>query len=509
MATADAIRALLEARDQEISRAEAALRDAHGDKAAAVERQRLRRELDALNQRFDDVNSEILINQNYTKRVNWDVSGPHQPQFHDRPPFDRELVPPVVVAKSCHSVLDCDEAVVDGSIEWTIKGFSWLQTTLKQNCEDCAASQRIQLGGHRFHLCYSPTFGEMGECGQRASLAICHYESGSSNGVSFRYALWIKSKDRGYVQWGESEQMYEEGPNGEADDMLFGPDVCNSMAVPRGVFGMTHAQLLNSEWVVKDTITVKVHILVRPFVVSRDGYQPAVLLPPCSHQDKLLRLLESGEISDVTFIVQGEEIRAHSLILSAFSDVFKAQFTSGMQEAASKRVIIEDCKPSVFKAFLLYLYTENFESLDNAFQPATTQSAKAERNNDSGHAPEASEDDRLASLRQALALSHKYQETRLQKWTEQELCKHISTAEVCHLLCQAHLYEAKLLESKCLDFLAANKNEVAMGASFGSLAQEWPEVMLKITLQLARFSDDASAAAMNSHGNARKRKRSD
>lgn len=507
MATADAIQATIEARKQEISRAEATRRDAQRDTAAAIERQRLRRELDVLDQRLEDVKADIIIERGYTRRIDSDESGPHHPSLLGRPAVYSEPDPPGNFVKSSRSVLDCDEAVLEGSIEWTIKGFSWLQTTLGQNGENYATSQRIHLGRHQIHLCYSPTYDEMGDCGQRASLAICQFETGTSDGVSLRYNLWIKSKDRGYVQWGEpAQEVYIEG---SADDMLFGPDVCDAPVEPRGIFGMTHAQLLDSEWVVNDTLTIKMHILVRPFVESRDGYQPAVPLPPCNHQDKLLQLLESGANSDVTFIVQGEEIRAHSLILSAFSDVFQAQFTSGMQETASKRVIVEDCKPDIFKAFLRYLYTENFESLENSIQPATTQRAKAERNEDSGNAPEAGLDDRSALLRQVLALSHKYQETRLQKWSEQELCKHISTADVCHLLCQAHLYEAKLLESKCLDFLAANKNEVAMGASFGSLAQEWPEVMLKITLHLARFSEDASAGAMISHGNALKRKRSD
>eukprot|EP00930_Biecheleria_cincta_P047339 TRINITY_DN32797_c0_g1_i1.p1 TRINITY_DN32797_c0_g1~~TRINITY_DN32797_c0_g1_i1.p1 ORF type:complete len:504 (+),score=73.00 TRINITY_DN32797_c0_g1_i1:91-1602(+) len=503
MATADAIRALIEARTQEVARAEGVLLDTQREYGAAVERQRLRRELDALDKRLKNIKTQIEDQKSTNRIIDADFCGPHLPS---NPGRAAETALRQLETENSHWVLDCDEAVLDGTIEWTIKGLSWLQTALGQNGERCADSECILVGGHRFHLCYSPTHDEMGAWGQRASLAICHFEEHTSHGVSFRYNLWIKSKERGYVQWGKPAQVYQEE---EVDDMLFGPDVCDALAVPQGIFGMTHSQLLNSEWVVNDTLTAKLQIWVRPNVASRESRDTAVLVPPCNHHDKLLRLLESGSNSDVTFIVQGEEVRAHSLILSTFSDVFQAQFASGMQEAASKQVIIEDCDPVIFKAFLRYLYSENFASLEGVIQQAPTQRAVAERHGDSDNARGAGQFDRLTLLRQVLALSHKYQETRLQKWSEQELCKHISIADVCHLLCQAHLYEAKLLESKCLDFLAANKNGVAVGSTFGSLAQDWPEVSLKITLRLARFSEDASAGAMKSHENARKRKRSD
>merc|ERR1712060_637606 len=103
--------------------------------------------------------------------------------------------------------------------------------------------------------------------------------------------------------------------------------------------------------------------------------------------------------------------------------------------------------------------------------------------------------------------SHKYQEIRLLRWTERELCKHISMEDVCPVLCQAHLYEAKVLEEKCLAFIVAHKNDVAKSVAFGTLSHEWPQVSLKIALRLAGVSDDSAATAMKNHENARKRKR--
>ena len=66
--------------------------------------------------------------------------------------------------------------------------------------------------------------------------------------------------------------------------------------------------------------------------------------------------MHSGIVSDVTVVVQGEEIQMHSFVLSARSEVFQRQLSSGMQETKSKEIIIEDSEPVIFKAFLRYLY---------------------------------------------------------------------------------------------------------------------------------------------------------
>ena len=46
----------------------------------------------------------------------------------------------------------------------------------------------------------------------------------------------------------------------DADGMMFGPDVCESPAIPSGIFGMSHAELMQSEWVINDVLTVNVSL---------------------------------------------------------------------------------------------------------------------------------------------------------------------------------------------------------------------------------------------------------
>ena len=70
----------------------------------------------------------------------------------------------------------------------------------------------------------------------------------------------------------------------------------------------------------------------------------------------MLRLFESTDGADVTFIAQNEEIRAHKNILIARSDYFRSLFQSGMLEAQSNRVIVE-AKADLFRELLKFLYT--------------------------------------------------------------------------------------------------------------------------------------------------------
>merc|ERR1712007_3714 len=98
--------------------------------------------------------------------------------------------------------------------------------------------------------------------------------------------------------------------------------------------------------VIDDTLTVKVEVEVR----SREEPQcapqsdePWIEVPPAALGANLLSLLQESKCCDVTFIVDKESIKAHSQILCARSEVFDRQLNSGMREAASREIVVEDC----------------------------------------------------------------------------------------------------------------------------------------------------------------------
>merc|ERR1712100_214594 len=106
---------------------------------------------------------------------------------------------------------------------------------------------------------------------------------------------------------------------------------------------------------------------------------------------------------------------------------------------------------------------------------------------------------RVTLLQHLLAISHKYQVTRLHLWCEQELSKYLSVTEVCHVLCQAHLYEASQLEKTCLAWIKANQAAVVVTPAFSALAKDWPKVMFKINMFLAGVAGAEASRLLEAH----------
>ena len=166
-----------------------------------------------------------------------------------------------------------------------------------------------------------------------------------------------------------------------------------------GLFGLSHDQLLKSEWVHDDVLTLKFVLEVHP----QRGYSSRVVarevagVPEPTLCRDTQALLEQASCSDVEFRLQGEVIRAHSQVLCARSEVLKKQLNSGMQESMSKVIMIEDCAATTFKAFLKFLYTDALPTAEDLAAEPSSQALKE----DGG---------RHTSQMEALwAVSHKYQ----------------------------------------------------------------------------------------------------
>jgi hypothetical protein len=216
----------------------------------------------------------------------------------------------------------------------------------------------------------------------------------------------------------------------------------------------------------------------------------------------MLTLLNSGKHSDVTFVVDDEHVRAHAQILCARSEVFDKLLSCGMQESVSKEIVIEDGDCSVFKVLLKFLYTDSLVLVEDDIAAIIVSSSagSGERVNVVKGCL------RITLLQSLLAASHKYQVARLQSWCEQQLCECISAEDVCSILCQAHLHEAKSLEQFCLVFIKDEIEKVAKTQGFGNLAEIWPEVMLKINLHIASVSESDAAQAIQAQQEARRKR---
>lgn len=215
-------------------------------------------------------------------------------------------------------------------------------------------------------------------------------------------------------------------------------------------------------------MTVKFVLEVRPDVSYRMQQSvtqtAAVEVPEATMIRDTQALFEEGTCSDVQFRVQGETIQAHSQVLCARSEVFRKQLSAGMQESVSGVISIEDCDVGTFKAFLRFIYTD--------LLPSTVEPG-AKTEDDAGGA---------LQMLALLAVSHKYQATRLQLWCEAQLCNQLSTSEVCDILCQAHVFEAKQLEKACYAYIKDHMAEVLKLPAYAELVTKWPDIGMKVSL---------------------------
>lgn len=462
----------------------------------ANERQRLRRELESVQVEIEGVEDWGNYKRKKRELIDNDLCGDNRPDDVVAPRADGTILGQLhqaCLAKSNEAVLSCSEGVAKGEYLWKIEGLSWLVNALAQTGEGYASSDAFFVGGEEFMLVYHPKAGYIGNLGNRrtqeGSLAVRHW---GARGITFRYNICIKGSGGDFVQWGKSGD--ECHPDDNTFGMTFGPDVqvkggYESDVKAVGVFGLSHKELLQSDWVVGDALTVKCELAVRPACSIMNIAASKIEVPAPTIAENLLSLLDDSRFSDVIFIVDGSILLAHSPILCARSEVFDRLLNGGMREAASKEVVVEDCDFATFKALLQFLYTDDFGSIEDMVKAGCAGIAISSPT-------ESFSNMRMSLLQSVLAVSHKYQVLRLRLWCEQQLCKGITVNDVCSVLCQACLYEAKQLEEECLTFIKRNMEKVVVTSSFGSLGREWPEVMLQIIIFVAGVPETSAAAAI-------------
>ncbi len=307
--------------------------------------------------------------------------------------------------------VNCAEGVVKGDYEWHIDGMSWMVNVSHQNEISALESCAFIVGGEEFTLQYNPKCGDVGSLGrQRGSLCVVHQDEG---GITFRYRALIKNSAGTFVQWGpEGNECY---PAENTGGRAFGPDVFFTEnadeTIPQGgIFGLTHEELTKSDFVVGGVLIVKFELEVRPDMEldPMPLRKTSIKVPPCTMAKEFLAMLQEGRGADVTFIVQGEVILAHSQILAARSTVCSCQLNSGMKESISKEIVVQNCDAETFKALLRFLYTEDLNQVEQLGQGSESESVIVNKL----QAP---------FLQELLALSHLYQVTRLRTWCESKL----------------------------------------------------------------------------------------
>jgi len=211
------------------------------------------------------------------------------------------------------------------------------------------------------------------------------------------------------------------------------------------------------------------------FRFAEDGAEAAALALPSAETalrsplaagglgTDLLRIMDDPAFADVTLSVADRklQVRAHRAILAARSPVFDRLFRSGMRDAAAgSEVVIEECSPEAFAAFLRWVYSG------------------APTEDDAGLATE------------LLALAERYMTPGLKPWCEQALLAAMDEASVVGILAVADRFDCKRLGRAAVAFAARHYNAIAKDPEFAKLPQH---VLLCIMEELSKLASSSSS----------------
>ena len=169
--------------------------------------------------------------------------------------------------------------------------------------------------------------------------------------------------------------------------------------------------------------------------------------------DYLGRLLREGTDSDVEFIIKGEKINGHKLILRGGSPVLAAIFQH--DKTSHQPFEIKDVEPKVFRQLLHYLYT--------------------------GDAPDAAEEDVTEPL---FVAADRYKVDSLKDWCSCILSQRLKEDCAIHSLVLAHLHCDDRLKEDCIKFIVKNKTAFWELDEFKKLGESYFSLFYEATKRM-------------------------
>ena len=186
-------------------------------------------------------------------------------------------------------------------------------------------------------------------------------------------------------------------------------------------------------------------------------------------------LLDSGDGSDVSFLVGGETFRAHRAVLATRSPVFKAQLLGSMADAAMPSITLHDVAPATFAIMLGFIYTDALPGDDEL------------------------EDSPTEMLQDLIAMADLYALERLKILCAKRLWDSLAVDNVAATLASAEMFNCAELKNKCFAFLAEEENNlkkaelteefVQLRQKFPSIFDELKEKMRPYTIRRSKFHD--------------------
>ncbi len=210
------------------------------------------------------------------------------------------------------------------------------------------------------------------------------------------------------------------------------------------------------KYLVNNRLTIQVDVTIQ----SSDDDE-VVFKEPCKVvQDNIRQglhsLYQDEALADVIIICQGQEFKAHKVVLASQSPVLRKMFEVDMKEKETNIVEMTDIGPEVVSALLAYIYT--------------------------GEAPNV---ETLA--KDLLMVAHKYEIPRLLTVCQEQLINKLELSNALEIYSSAKLYGADKLQKVCMRFICSNFDALCKTPKWEGLTDHEEKALLLDIVNTIRF----------------------
>ncbi|CAH9113258.1 unnamed protein product [Cuscuta europaea] len=348
---------------------------------------------------------------------------------------------------------------VNGSHKFTVRGYSLAKG---MGLGKYISSDTFSVGGYDWAIYFYPDGKNAEDSSAYVSVFIALASDGTDVRALFELTLMDQSGKGKHKVHSHFDRALESGP--------YTLKYKGSMWGYKRFF--KRASLETSDYLKDDCLSM--HCTVGVVRTRVEGPKQFSISVPASDMGQSLKYLLDSEIGcDIVFQVGEETFKAHKLILAARSPVFKAQFFGLIGNPNTEKVELEDIEPSIFKAMLEFVYSDQLPNIHDVTGSASTCTS-------------------TIMMQHLLAAADRFSLDRLKQLCEAKLCKEVNADTVATTLSLADQHRCLQLKDICLKFAATNLGVVMQSEGFKHMEESCPSLLSELLEAVSTIDEKAS-----------------
>lgn len=349
---------------------------------------------------------------------------------------------------------------VNGSHDFSVKGYSLAKG---MGAGKYLSSDTFTVGGYDWAIYFYPDGKNVEDNAMYVSVFIALASEGTDVRALFELTLLDQSGKNRHKIHSHFDRSLEDGP--------YTLKYRGSMWGYKRFFRRT--TLETSDFLKDDCLSMHCTVgVVRNRVEGPKHKQYRIQIPPSDMGQNISYLIDSQVGCDIVFRVGDETFKAHKLVLAARSPVFRAQFFGLIGNPNLDNIVLEDIEPSIFKAMLMFIYSDKLPNIEELTGSATMSTS-------------------TIVMQHLLAAADRFGLERLKLLCEMKLCDDVSADTVSTTLTLADQHRCVQLKAICLKFAAANLGVVMKSEGYKYLEESCSSLLAEL-LETVASSDEKS-----------------